>query len=238
MKRLIVLSLFISVLWGNAFAQGNALIFDGNDDYIQIDDYALSGEFTISFWYKAGAFNNGNFDDRIVAFGPTNRLEIGLGEADCGTENLWFYDEVANLQDCHDLNVRDGRWHHIAFTVRGPNRIIYFDGNIIGGYLADTEFAYGPDLRIGAWTGALSTHTFFRGELDELRIWSEARTQLQIQRYMNCEMTGSEQCLDAYYSFNQGEAGVSNTLDSLFDQTGANRNGNFSNFKHKKTKTK
>ncbi|MFK5971063.1 MAG: hypothetical protein QM487_13225 [Candidatus Marithrix sp.] len=42
---------------------------------------------------------------------------------------------------------------------------------------------------------------YFSGEIDEVRIWSVARSQAEIQASMNSTLTGSESGLAAYYNF-------------------------------------
>jgi hypothetical protein len=72
---------------------------------------------------------------------------------------------------------------------------------------------------------------FFKGTIDEVRFWNVARSQADIQAKMNCELTGTEANLVAYYKFNQGVAGSNNAgVTTLTDIAGGDNNGTLSNF--------
>jgi regulation of enolase protein 1 (concanavalin A-like superfamily) len=93
-------------------------------------------------------------------------------------------------------------WYHIALVVSNHMCSFYVDGQNAGtdDMPADIPPINSP-LTIAHSEGASS----FGGEIDEVRIWNHARTQAQIQAYMNCELTGSENGLLAYYQFNEQE---------------------------------
>ena len=85
----------------------------------------------------------------------------------------------------------------------------------------------GSNFRIGAAPNGL----FFNGTIDEFRFWNVARGVVDIQMKMNCELTGTEPNLVAYYKFNQGIAGGDNfSLTPLTDFAGGQHNGTLNNF--------
>ena len=65
---------------------------------------------------------------------------------------------------------------------------------------------------------------YFRGLIEELRIWSKRRTQAEIQSALYKELTGSENGLVAYWNFNE-------TIDAnmIEDMSG---NGNTAKLEH------
>ena len=74
---------------------------------------------------------------------------------------------------------------------------------------------------------------YLNGQLDEVRIWNTARTCDQITQLRNCELTGSESGLVAYYKFNQGFANEDNTtppVNTLTDATANANNGTLTGF--------
>ena len=60
---------------------------------------------------------------------------------------------------------------------------------------------------------------FFDGKIDEIRIWSNARSEEEVITYMDSSLTGSETGLVAYYNFNTG------TGDTLFDLSNNEHHG-------------
>ena len=76
-----------------------------------------------------------------------------------------------------------------------------------------------------------SNSNFFKGKIDEVRYWLGERSQTQIQSAMNTELVGAEPNLVAYYNFNQGVAGGSNSgVTTLTDKTSNAKNGSLINF--------
>ncbi|KPA17217.1 conserved hypothetical protein, secreted [Candidatus Magnetomorum sp. HK-1] len=77
-------------------------------------------------------------------------------------------------------------------------RKIYCDGNLVAETESDIPFiSQGENFRIG--TLGWAQFGGFKGQLDELRIWSAARTQFQISSNMNLRLNGNEENLKAYY---------------------------------------
>ena len=92
-------------------------------------------------------------------------------------------------------------WHHVAMT---------YDGNVARGYLDGTKVGEFPatEMHIPLFIGASRDikGISFRGLIDEVRIWSVARTQEQIQSSMNTTLTGQESGLVGYWNFDDGTA--------------------------------
>lgn len=213
-------------------AQNNSLDFDGNDDYIHVDDVTLPTEFTVEFQFKAGEASLVPFEERIFSVGATTRLEIGLKEQGNGTQ-LWVFDQNRSISGVsYQQDVRDGNWHHFAITQGEGSAKIYFDGAFIADYSTTIDAPpFGPTMRLGAWVGGLSTRTFFNGEIDEVRIWSRVRNAEEITESFDCQISGQEEQLFAYWNFNQGTAGADNLEENnLIDRSGNNRNGELRNF--------
>jgi hypothetical protein len=74
-------------------------------------------------------------------------------------------------------------WTHIAATYDGTNLRVYRNGALIGtraltGSLVQT----GDPLKLG---GNRVWSEWFKGQMDEVRVWNTARTAAQIQADMN-----------------------------------------------------
>ncbi len=220
MKNLIftLLSVLLSF---NGFSQNHALHFDGANDYVHRDNFSLNSTFTLSFWIKPAASANGGSDDRVVAFGPSNRLEIGVADSDCTNGNLWMFAYDVGVK-CYDADLRDGEWHNIALVGNGETRSIYFDGILLEIFAADPLAEYGVNMRLGTWTGGVATAAYYAGELDEVRIWNVALSAQELAETLSCELDGDEENLSAYYNFNQGVPEANNANETFVLDATAN----------------
>ncbi len=96
-------------------------------------------------------------------------------------------------------------WTHICGTYDGTSQSIY-----INGYLAASKATTGnittssSNLILGK--SHTSTIKYFDGKLDEIAIWSVGRTQTDVLKDMNLQVSGTELGLVAYYNCNQGVA--------------------------------
>jgi hypothetical protein len=69
--------------------------------------------------------------------------------------------------------------------------------------------------------------------MDEVRLWDSVRTTLEIASSMNCQLSGDEPDLLAYYNFNQGAAGGNNAGENMLldrDEKCIPLNGTLYNF--------
>jgi hypothetical protein len=97
-----------------------------------------------------------------------------------------------------------GQWVHVAATVDDQgNGALYWDGQLVAsGMLAVPPVAARANQYVGRsnW----GSDSAFTGSLDEVKIWSGARTAAEIQQDMSQITSGSEPGLEAYYSFDEG----------------------------------
>lgn len=226
---------FIILLFSLTCYSQNGLHFDDVDDMIQttypgilgnnaitveawIKPNAASGESIVTDW-GSDAVNGGRFTLRVKQLTSTDvmRVEIKGGGLD-GT-----------------VNVADGAWHHVALTYNpalSSNKYkIYVDGvlDVQGDISQSLNIIGDVNLRMGRRISTSFTG-WFGGNMDEVRIWSVARSAAQIQSNMNAEFCTAQIGLQAYFQFNQGTAGGNNTgLSTAIDQIAGN-NGTLNSF--------
>lgn len=122
--------------------------------------------------------------------------------------------------------LRTNEWQHLAFVKSAGTFSIYVNGNLVyqvTGVAANvaTSTSY---LAIGAnsWNGSANqsspAQNFLAGGIDEVKVWSSARTQSEIQNNMNAKISPSTSNLLAYWDFNG-----SGSASTLYDRTS---NGN------------
>lgn len=187
---------------------GKALLLDGSNSFIvPTSQMAFSDQanFTLEFWFKtplpnsnATLFSNGdmNYDYNEDAWSVTATSNSQIIVSNNGT------DVNVNAVDYLDNN-----WHHFAMSL---NRIgylnIYLDGNLVKTSSSTNfkGFASSQFVAGARWYNLSMVDTYdqyMTGVIDEIRIWNNARSHSQIERYKNYSLKGDEIGLKAYFPF-------------------------------------
>jgi hypothetical protein len=159
---------------------GNALEFDGVDDYVTVPANSITGNpMTITWWMKTDDMAAVVFMDK-VGWQGTEGMEIWLYTNTGGYGYLNVRGSSgANVASSSDYH---GEWVHVAVVFDGTTAKIYrngvFDtGGTIGEVTTSTH-----DLIMGMYDGLPSWH--FNGIIDEVQIWGMALTPCQVQLAM------------------------------------------------------
>ena len=118
------------------------------------------------------------------------------------------------------------KWTHVAWVKNGTTYTVYKNGVQFATRTAPASV----ELPAGNfWIGKVDN--FFAGAIDEVRVWNTAKTAQEIAANLGVEYNGNETGLAAYYNFNQGAAGGTNTSITTLNNltTGANLNGTLTN---------
>ncbi|HUM46455.1 MAG TPA: T9SS type A sorting domain-containing protein, partial [Chitinophagales bacterium] len=165
---------------------GQVASFNGVNQYIKVTQDLPENNYTIEMWVKTTDPNTGIFSvsNGTVGFNDHDRefyLEDGV---------LWVYVYTGNPVST-GITINDGQWHHLAlrqgsfFGVSGTR--VFVDGvqTSIINPKTFSNFSWQTDFIIGHSNWA--QHTFFDGEIDNVRIWNVARTQADIRSDMTRE---------------------------------------------------
>ncbi|RYE29596.1 MAG: LamG domain-containing protein, partial [Sphingobacteriaceae bacterium] len=131
-------------------------------------------------------------------------------------------------------NFTQGVWYHIAFVMTNINTEIFINGVSIGltGNTINTNIT-GLPVKIGTSevTGNLAGNEYFKGAIDEVRIWNTARTQNQIQANMSNSIAANSSGLIAYYPVDAGVTTEANRATRVLkDYTANSFNGTLYNY--------
>ena len=151
---------------------GNALKFDGVNDYIKIlDDNCLdmTKELKIDVWVKPDSAGESNLGRIISKYGGgSNGWDLFLGNANgkklglkINNNDLWS----------NSGTIVDGYWHHIIVIYEyGVGAKFYIDGDSEGTDNSYTNkiISNGEDILIGKWPKDNSK--YFNGIIDEIKI--------------------------------------------------------------------
>ncbi len=173
------------VTYGATGKVGNALSFDGSDDYVDCGNVAILnftiGNFTVGAWIKTSdvastIFSKGSLAGSGYIFWINSGGTIGMSALT--VESAWS-DYFSSF------NVNDDKWHHVVFTRSGTSLAIYVDGvksnlptlngNTISG-------ASGYTAKIGK---DLAGGYEFNGLIDDVRIYNRALSGAEISAIYN-----------------------------------------------------
>lgn len=205
MKIISVVILTLGFLLGAGLvsAQNNALEFDGAGDYVQVASPGasfVSGDFTVELWLNADTWESPGWNSLVSSrTGITYNWQFiyiygKLSVWVSGGANQIYFDGITP-----SIN----KWHHLALVRNGTLWMLYLDGVLVSQQTDATVVTTADyNLNIGASGG---TDGYFDGEMDEIRIWDDARTQAEIRANMYRELPNPyvESDLVAYYKLNE-----------------------------------
>ncbi len=250
LRKSMVLALMAMLSFGSAFGQAPAsgLDFDGVNDLVIIPvkpNLNISSAITIETWiYPTKGSGIQNVISKSSGTSNTGYIfprTYGSAINNSAWKNLDFLLYINSSTGWQTLSVpyttdpsglyKLNQWHHVAATYDGSEMRIYIDGILKGSKIFyGTIIVNNNPLAIGGHPGFTE---YFRGRVDEVKIWNRALSQCEIANNMNCELglipapTG----LAAYYKFNRGNINSDNTaLTQLADESSTGANGDLVNF--------
>ncbi|WP_191907099.1 LamG-like jellyroll fold domain-containing protein [Adhaeribacter soli] len=191
---------------------GTALNFDGAGQYVNVPSFNLNNDgraITVEFWVNIPSTVTGN---RTV-FAATNtnsKIFHAMIPANNRKDLAWNYGNVlAAGRLSTDFTPYFNKWTHVALVSAG--RL----GSFKAIYINGVEVARDNGLSEGAITNGTTMlkigddvsstiRTYFRGSLDEFRIWDKVRSPQEIQRDMHAIVPASTPNLITYWRFDEG----------------------------------
>ena len=222
---------------------GNALNFDGDNDWVGLDIKLPKNEWTKEMWiylvppvkdmavkgndhYMAvignDHVNNPAQNRPYILINNGKDLEGGYGDG--GGGRIWRRIYRAN----NVFTVR--AWNHIAQTFDGNRLKAYVNGKKVADVDAPGTSNADPIKYLSNYTTGIVFDKPLNGSVDEFRIWNRARSAEEIRDNYKIPVNKNHPDLLAYYDFNQGVAGGDNTaINTLIDNKGA-YNGTLNRF--------
>ncbi len=203
---------------------GNALAFDGEDDFVAIGGTAslnsLTSEATFEAWIAPEPFvgvNGGYLFSRRDPF-STESFSVAVSNGGglvlvlkTNTGSPKVYGSAANA-------IAFSEYQHLAVTFNSNTGVVaaYVDGtpieinatdgnNVVTGTLVSTT-----NLDIGRRQGLATSEgvdgaAHYRGLIDEIRVWNIARSQTEIAKGLAGKLRGDEAGLVLYLQFDEDE---------------------------------
>ncbi len=212
-----------------------ALGFDGKTSYLELPSKLDSNSGTIELWVKFNSLDDQIiFDATTTTKDPANATNVvKYFFLDINQKKLRFWLEDASDADFQNASAdlsrwQDNAWHHIAAVWNygsDPARPLaatqlYLDGQLVGedkkrsGQRPTVQTLFIGKVRndspLGQPTKSLAA---FQGQLDEIRLWSVARSQSAIVAGRTVQLDGTEPGLAGYWRLDEGSG------TTAYDQT-------------------
>ena len=190
-----------------------ALNFDGVDTYISLGNpselnYSGTSEMSFESWVNVPNFGSTyRLFSKNHSFAPTvqyifeinsdGKLNFSMDKFNTGWQNVFTSENAIPLN----------KWVHIALIKTATtasayvNGVLFATGNIDATRQSATASTTG-EVRIASIFD--TPGNFYKGKMDEVRIWSKALTEVEIRSNMFKNMVGNEADLVVYYNFNEG----------------------------------
>jgi len=201
----------------------NMLNFDGVDDVVVAPAkgaYDLSSG-TVELWAQPTAINTVHQTVFGVRGAGGSRYSFHLDNSHVGMWNSGGYLTL-------NYTFNNNTWYHLNFVMSSTNTEVYVNGIDIGGIPQGPGTATGQALRIG---GTETAGENFTGNIEDVRLWNFQMTPAQVTTYMNTSLTGAETGLIAWYPFDEGAPGGTNSgLTYAIDYSPTSNNAVLNNF--------
>jgi flagellin-like protein len=161
---------------------GNALSFDGVDDFVlTLEEIEMGDSITIEAWINLFSIDGGGFR-QVVEF-RTNGNETYL-ETRFGDRKIHFTVHYPNPTSGEEIdsiseNLTFYQWYHLVGTYDGENQDLYLDGSLVNSTLWTEGFYINSTLSIGK--DHEEDWQFWHGVIDELRIYTRTLTEEEIR---------------------------------------------------------
>lgn len=193
--------------WANG-KFGKAISFDGSNDYVTINR-TLTTTMTVSAWVKLTDFSK--TANTLINATPHTTLGISLNRSGNGETVVYIGNGSSWLSTpsiTANKNMLVNKWYHVAFTADGTTSNLYIDGVNVGSS-GDDPSGFGSYFNIGQ---IVQSGEFFKGMIDDYKIYDYARTQKQIMEDMaataspenSVAVSASGKTAVGYWKFDEG----------------------------------
>jgi hypothetical protein len=166
--------------------------FDGIDDYLSRSSF-IDGltNVTIMAWVKT---DSGNSTNMVIA-GEDIGCKLWLENGNTPKFTIKTVGNAETSVSCNSINFDE--WHHITATYSGDtgNIYIYVDGEMLnsaklgfyGAAIENTEDSNG-NFEIGRFSSDVANKQYFKGDIDEVRVFNSVLTSDQISKMVYQEI--------------------------------------------------
>jgi len=208
-----------------------SLNFDGTNDYLSISgssDLSISGDLTISLWFKADSFTNFEYIFRLTSTNTTGEDRM-LGISSSKLSGNTYASGFATLGN---TTLSTGTWYNAAVVYSGGSFVLYLNGSADSSSISATM----NTVTYTATTiGQSYNSAYFDGLIDEVSVFDSALDANNINAIYNSGNTidlttnqgnyNSSSNLVGWWRMGDDNLGTGNVADSSSNSNTATVNG-------------
>ncbi len=169
--------------------KGNALRFDGDGDFVEVANHESLNfgkkDFSYSLWFKVDDFDD-TYDRFLLSQREyDNGYDISLswtGSIKINFVNYDTWDYVSPYPKTKIIPELD-KWYHLAVIRKNGLVDVYVDG--IKEATKEADFSVDSDKPLNIGNDVGSSYYFFKGLIDEVKIYNSALTSSQVKKEYN-----------------------------------------------------
>lgn len=197
-----------------------ALQFDGSTTYAQASDapfdFAGTAAMTVEFWMNLDTTQPNTFARLVSKSNGTDGWNIYFHNTDL---RVYMERFSGATNDNASQAYTKGTTAHVACVYDGSDIQVFVNG-VGGTKTASSRSLLGTTLLVTFGdTASGPPAAGVAGVMDDIRIWSVARTEGEIRANMNKTLTGSESGLAGYWKFSEGTGSTAADSVSTNDAT-------------------
>lgn len=170
-------------------SQNSAYEFDGIDDYISTFSTFDFESRSLSLWINPSNINGsgGSGNNTLTHVAITQDdidLQHGILRVDIDNAQLKLW--AAGISGTYTQSISKDNWYHLVLVKNDTMTKYYIDGKFVGSGTSDnlaSTFNPNPDFIIGG--GRSGSNQFFRGKIDDVRIYNLPLNEIQIEKLFN-----------------------------------------------------
>lgn len=214
---------------------GDALRFDGMNDYVQIADantLKLTNQLSLSGWINLNKYPTAN----AYIIDKQNRYSL-LVNASGIVQLILNYPTGGYARVVSTTPLNNNTWYYLVGTYNGTGAYLWIDGVMVNSLAySQTIITDTNPVRIGMYSnagGATSTDWGFNGSIDQVRIWNRSLSATEIANIYSNESNGNvdpnmnRTSLVGEWTFNY--TALSGSTITAPDTSGNNNDGTLNN---------
>lgn len=190
---------------------GSALRLDGIDDFVEVNNVSndlcmrptpssTPLEFTMEAWVFP---ENTSGIPAILAFNTISGDNYNLLMYNASNDKFCYYDNANGYEYSGD-HFEPGSWYHVAVTIDASgDGVLWVNGAEQATFNTTIRPEHGARFSIGQEWDVSGESQFFKGMIDEVRVWNRARTQEEITADIYNPLRGDEDGLVGLWHFDE-----------------------------------
>ena len=163
----------------------------------QVIPTSTASAFTVEAWIRQPASRSSGTNYQILSQGiGGNQFYLKVFNG-----SVIFTRSGYSVENTCAVGVPTEEWTHVAVVVGTTSQSCYINGSLAGSFTQKGGADIGTTFALGRYVPSGGEN--FLGQIDEVKIWNDGRTQLEIQSDMRTYGGALADGLVAYYDFNE-----------------------------------